>query len=90
MAAIEIRNAHKDFGSARTIDGLDLSIDEGQVCAFLGHNGAGKTTTLRLLPGLLEPDGGTISLFGMSPIKDGDKIRGCAASCPRMWDYTNR
>ena len=76
MQSIQISNAHKSFGSVHAIDGLTLTIAEGQVCAFLGHNGAGKTTTLRLLLGLLEPDAGEISLFGLDPMRDGERVRG--------------
>lgn len=75
MQSIEMKNIYKTFGSVKAVDGLDVTIDEGQVCAFLGHNGAGKTTALRLLLGLLEPDSGDVSVFGFSPGKDGDKIR---------------
>jgi ABC-2 type transport system ATP-binding protein len=41
----------KTFGETLAIDGLDLSVAQGEVHGFLGPNGAGKTTTLRLLPG---------------------------------------
>jgi ABC-2 type transport system ATP-binding protein len=59
----------KSFGEINAIDGLNLSIDEGEVHALLGHNGAGKTTTLRLLLGLLEPSKGIITVFGNDPTK---------------------
>lgn len=65
----------KKFGSVTAINGLNLTISEGEICALLGHNGAGKTTTLRLLLGLLKPDSGTISVFQKDPIKNGDTIR---------------
>lgn len=65
----------KKFGSVTAINGLNLTISEGEICALLGHNGAGKTTTLRLLLGLLKPDSGTISVFQKDPIKNGDNIR---------------
>lgn len=54
---------------------MNVTIDEGDVYALLGHNGAGKTTTLRLLLGLLQADTGAISVFGHDPIKQGDAIR---------------
>jgi ABC-2 type transport system ATP-binding protein len=70
-----IRGSKKVFGEVTAIGGLNLSISEGEVYAFLGHNGAGKTTTLRLLPGLLEPNKGNITVFGNNPIKDGNAVR---------------
>ena len=75
MEYININHVHKSFGSVKAINDLNLSIEEGQVCAFLGHNGAGKTTTLRLLLGLLAPDKGDVSIFGLHPQRDGDAIR---------------
>ena len=72
---IEVKNVSKSFGAVKEIDHLNLTVARGQICAYLGHNGAGKTTTLRLLLGLLEPDEGNISVFGLNPIHDGDRLR---------------
>lgn len=76
MVRITFQNVVKTFGTVKAINGLDIEIDEGEVYALLGHNGAGKTTTLRLLLGLLEPDSGSITVFGKNPIIDGDAVRG--------------
>ena len=76
MKNIIFEGVRKTFGEVTAINGLNLSISEGEVYALLGHNGAGKTTTLRLLLGLLEPDRGNISVFGNNPIKDGNTVRG--------------
>ena len=76
MKAIRFSGVKKTFGEVKAVNGLDLEISEGEVYAFLGHNGAGKTTTLRLMLGLLEPDCGNISVFGKSPIENGDEVRG--------------
>src|ERR1700680_3975927 len=48
------------------VDGLDLSVAAGEFYALLGPNGAGKTTTLRMATGLLKPDSGSISVFGIN------------------------
>jgi ABC-2 type transport system ATP-binding protein len=60
------RNKGKDATQRWTqaVDGIDLRIDEGDICALLGPNGAGKTTTLMMLLGVTEPDEGTVSLLG--------------------------
>ena len=76
MAQIEFCNVSKSFGQVKAANGLDLQIEEGQVYALLGHNGAGKTTALRLLLGLLKPDGGQVSVFGHDPAVQGDAVRG--------------
>jgi ABC-2 type transport system ATP-binding protein len=52
------------FGKVLALDGLNLSVPEGEIYGFLGRNGAGKTTTLRVLMGLTPPDAGRIELFG--------------------------
>jgi ABC-2 type transport system ATP-binding protein len=52
------------------VDGLDLSVAAGELYALLGPNGAGKTTTLRMVAGLLRPDSGSISVFGIDALAD--------------------
>lgn len=76
MENIRFEGVRKSFGDVAAVNGLDLSIAEGEVYALLGHNGAGKTTTLRLLLGLLEPDGGEVNVFGRNPIQEGHSVRG--------------
>ena len=62
--AIEIHDLYKSFGSARALDGLNLTVRPGEVRGFLGPNGAGKSTTIRVLLGLLRADSGSARLFG--------------------------
>lgn len=68
--AIEVRSLTKNFGSVRALDGLDLTVAEGEVHGFLGPNGAGKSTTIRILLGLVRADGGTARLLGGDPWTD--------------------
>jgi sodium transport system ATP-binding protein len=56
---IEVAGLHKRFGTVVAVDGASFKARDGQVTGLLGPNGAGKTTTLRMLYGLLRPDGGT-------------------------------
>jgi polyether ionophore transport system ATP-binding protein len=70
MAAIEIQDLVKTFGSTRALDGLDLTVAEGEVHGFLGPNGAGKSTTIRILLGLYRSDSGTARLLGGDPWRD--------------------
>ncbi|MDP3890896.1 ABC transporter ATP-binding protein [Nocardioides sp.] len=67
MAAIEVIGLLKCYGDLRAVDGVTLSVEEGEFFGILGPNGAGKTTLLELVEGLRRPDGGTIRLFGESP-----------------------
>jgi ABC-2 type transport system ATP-binding protein len=64
---IEIENLEKSYGPTTALDGLDLSVTQGEVHGLLGPNGAGKTTTLRILLGLLRRDGGTVMVMGADP-----------------------
>jgi ABC-2 type transport system ATP-binding protein len=57
----------KHYGAVHALDGLDLTVDEGQVHGFLGPNGAGKTTTIRILLGLARKTGGEVSVLGEEP-----------------------
>jgi ABC-type multidrug transport system ATPase subunit len=72
--ALATRGLRKGYGSRLALAGLDLSVPSGVVYGFLGPNGAGKTTTMRLLTGLIHPDGGTIELLGR-PFGRGDRYR---------------
>jgi ABC-2 type transport system ATP-binding protein len=68
--AIDVEGLVKTFGPTRALDGLDLSVEAGEVHGFLGPNGAGKSTTIRVLLGLLRADAGTVRLLGGDPWGD--------------------
>jgi ABC-2 type transport system ATP-binding protein len=57
----------KHYGRVHALDGLDLTVDHGQIHGFLGPNGAGKSTTIRILLGLARATGGEASVFGADP-----------------------
>jgi len=65
----ELSAVTKRFGKIVALDGLDLDVRSGELLAVLGPNGAGKTTAISLLLGLQQPDSGTASLFGQSPLR---------------------
>ncbi|MPZ90520.1 MAG: ATP-binding cassette domain-containing protein [Actinobacteria bacterium] len=69
-AAISISNLIKSFGRTRALDGLDLTVQGGEVHGYVGPNGAGKTTTIRILLGLLRGDEGHAELLGGDPWND--------------------
>ena len=68
--AISVSHLVKSFGRTRALDGLDLSVNTGEVHGFLGPNGAGKTTTLRILLGLVRGDSGESRLLDSDPWQD--------------------
>ena len=61
-APLRLTGLQKSFGSTRAVDGVDLEVEAGSICALLGPSGCGKTTTLRLIAGLEQPDGGEIAI----------------------------
>jgi ABC-2 type transport system ATP-binding protein len=61
---IEARGLSKRYGGKAAVDGLSFTVRPGQVTGFLGPNGAGKTTTMRLILGLDQPTGGSVSVNG--------------------------
>ena len=64
---IEIKNVSKSYiKDVKSVDSLNLEIKDGEIFGFLGPNGAGKTTTIRMITGILEPDGGDILIDGYS------------------------
>lgn len=64
MNVLEISGLRKSFGTLAVIQGLDLAVPEGAIYGFVGQNGAGKTTTMKMVLGLLAPDGGDITVCG--------------------------
>ncbi|MGI5951007.1 MAG: ATP-binding cassette domain-containing protein [Brooklawnia sp.] len=79
---IESSGLIKTFGHVRALDGLDMSVEPGEVHGFLGPNGAGKSTTMRLLLGLLRADGGNVRLFGRDPWSDAVELHKRLAYVP--------
>ena len=65
---IEIQNLSKYYGKTRGIDGINLTIEEGEIFGFIGPNGAGKSTTIRILLNLIFPSAGTARIMGKDVI----------------------
>jgi len=66
-AAVRLSGLAKRYGQVRAVDGIDLVIAPGEVVALLGPNGAGKTTAVDMMLGLIKPDSGTVTVFGLRP-----------------------
>ncbi|MFM9327535.1 ABC transporter ATP-binding protein [Paenibacillus mesotrionivorans] len=75
MNAIETRSLTKQYGGARGISDVNLSVAEGEVFGFIGPNGAGKSTTIRTLLGLISPTSGSAFIFGKSCAEHPDTRR---------------
>ncbi|MFB4423459.1 ABC transporter ATP-binding protein [Streptomyces sp. QL37] len=80
--AITVSGLHKSFGRTHALDGLDLTVEAGEVHGFLGPNGAGKSTTIRVLLGLLRADSGAAQLLGKDPWHDAVELHRRLAYVP--------
>ncbi|WP_067804875.1 ABC transporter ATP-binding protein [Actinomadura formosensis] len=79
---ISVSGLVKTFGRTRALDGLDLTVQAGEVHGFLGPNGSGKSTTIRILLGLLRADAGTVRLLGGDPRRDATELHRRLAYVP--------
>lgn len=73
---IEARNLHMRYGGVLAVDGVDLTVESGEIFGLLGPNGAGKTTTIEMLEGLRRPTAGTISTAGLDVTRESRRLKG--------------
>ncbi|MEV4317635.1 ABC transporter ATP-binding protein [Actinocrispum sp. NPDC049592] len=74
MNVIEVSGLRYRYGSFAAVDGIDLTVREGEIFALLGTNGAGKTTTLEVVEGFRSPAGGRVRVFGLDPVTDRTRL----------------
>ena len=74
--AVSATGLVKTFGGKRVVDGVDMAVPKGVIYGVLGPNGAGKTTTLRMLLGIIEPDGGERMLLGHTRPREASDLIG--------------
>ncbi len=72
---VKVVGLKKFFGEVKAVNGISFDIYKGEVFGLLGPNGAGKTTTIKLLLGLLEPNEGEMSIFGLNPERNEFEIK---------------
>jgi ABC-2 type transport system ATP-binding protein len=87
--ALALRGLTKSYGDQVVVDHLDLAVDRGLLYGFLGPNGAGKTTTIRMLLGLVAPDGGEVELLGADARAGAPALFrvGALIEEPAFWPY---
>jgi ABC-2 type transport system ATP-binding protein len=74
-AEIQAQDLRRTFGSTKAVDGVDLSVERGEIYGFLGPNGAGKSTVTRVLCTLIAPSGGQASVAGFDVEHEPDQVR---------------
>ncbi len=72
---LRLEKLKKTFGNDHALDGLDMEIADGSLYGFVGPNGAGKTTTIRIIAGLLSPDGGRLEIGGFDAADSPARIK---------------
>jgi ABC-2 type transport system ATP-binding protein len=75
VAAVEVVDLVKRYDQTTAVDGLSLTVPPGSVLALLGPNGAGKTTTVEICEGFRRPDGGTVRVLGLDPVRDARALK---------------
>ncbi len=73
--AIDVQGLTKRYSGRAVVDNIALQVGAGRICGFLGPNGSGKTTTIRMLCGLLTPDGGTGTCLGLDITREATAIK---------------
>lgn len=89
MSVIQISGLVKKFGKFTALDGVDMTVKEGEVHAFLGPNGAGKSTTIRCLLGILRATKGSVQIFGRDAWSDAVNLHKQLTYVPgdvNLWD----
>ena len=87
---LEIKNLTKKYGEKVAVDDLSLTVQNGQICAFIGHNGAGKTTTLKAIAGILNFEQGEIKIDGIDIKKnpmEAKRILAYLPDNPDLYEY---
>src|SRR5512133_3582594 len=72
---VDLHGLRKLYGDFTAVDGIDLSVEAGEVFGLLGPNGAGKSTTIKMLVTLLPPSGGTASVGGYDIVRQAGRVR---------------
>ena len=82
--AIDINNLTKRYGDIVAVDHVNFEVRKGEIFGFLGPNGAGKTTTIRILTGVLKPDGGTALISGYNILENPLEAKQCIGVVPEV------
>jgi lipooligosaccharide transport system ATP-binding protein len=81
---VHARGLVKRFGDLVAVDAIDFDVNPGEAFGFLGPNGAGKSSTMRIIGCVSKPSGGTITVLGRDPMRDGAYIRARLGVVPQQ------
>lgn len=80
---LTVQHLKKSYGKKHALEDVTFSVQAGTCFGLLGPNGAGKSTTMKIITGLVDPDGGTASVFGMDAVKQRNAIRSRTGYVPQ-------
>jgi len=89
-SAVELKGVAKWYSKILAVDNIDLNIKPGEIFGLLGPNGSGKSTTLKMLLGLVQPDGGSVNVLGIDVQKDAVAVKrqvGYVPEAPRLYEF---
>jgi ABC-2 type transport system ATP-binding protein len=86
-AVLETRGLRKEYGKVVALQGLDLSVNKGEVFGFLGPNGAGKTTFTKCVTGFVRPNAGTVSILGIDALHHPTRVAHHIGLVPDQYDF---
>ncbi len=90
MSAIELRGITKEYDDVTAVDGVELTVEAGEIYGFLGPNGAGKSTTINILLDLISPTAGTARVLGQDANENSTAIRERIGVVPEGYDIYDR
>ena len=88
--AIEVRGLRKSYGQSVAVDGIDLSVAEGEIFGLLGPNGAGKTSTIEILEGIRARSGGDARVLGLDPTSQSAALKDRIGVCLQSTNLPDR
>ena len=87
---VDLKGVAKWYSEILAVDNVDLNVKPGEIFGLLGPNGSGKTTTLKMLLGLVQPDGGSVQVLGIDVQKDPVAVKrlvGYVPESPRLYEF---
>ncbi len=89
-SALEVSSLAKSFGSNKAVNGISLSVRQGEILGLLGPNGSGKSTTMKSILGILKPDAGSVRVYGRDVMQDPIGVKeqiGYVAESPQVYEF---
>jgi len=90
LKTVQVNGVYKSFGSTIALNGVNLSIDQGEVLGLLGPNGSGKSTLMKIVAGILKPDRGNVQVFGKDVASESVEVKriiGHVPESPRLYEF---